>query len=507
MTKLTKVTRGVTAADPTVRRDLAKTGMVKDIGVPYGQSNAQGQPYTTEGALSWINPLAEMFDGSNVVPLSNSMPTPDSGTFGGSAWPAFANEYIERTGRPIVLVNCAKGGQSIAQLSKGTSNYSNMLDWIAATTAAIEADGDTVGEVFLLFNQGEQDQVLDTPYHDYYNALSQLWADVVADTQVTKMFLWTLGLYLSTDIRGAWGVQLAQRHFCGTTPGVVLAYDDLGGFTQDSGLRFGAHYTMAGYNLMGVEGAKTVAFSILNNGAEAAPYASSAGSVRRSYFQRHYEAGGIFTKVADNGDNLDWTYANGAGATASFITEVNSTADPLNLRLQLAAPASQIQGYNSKMEDVYERLGLRSHVSVSRNANNVADDYVNISFSFSTLPLRVRMAVDPKTVDSASLGSAWSSLFGEGGITLTDPDIVGRVIINHPNGSAGLGWGSPQLTTAKSVGVDSGATSSQVRVYDGGGALVNDEVAVFLPNAVVPHGTLPIGTTFSADVCFATYQT
>ena len=467
-----------------------------DVFLIYGQSNAQGQPASSTGALSWIAATAEMWTGSALAPLSNAMPVPVGGTFTGSAWPAFANEYFERTGRRAVYVNVARGSQSIADLSKPGANYTNMLDWVTDAKDAIVARGDTVGRICVLFVGGEQDQVLGTSYEVHRSALDQLWSDLKADTGATHLAIWPLGRYTSASVRSAWAIQEAQLAFAKTEPDAFIAYDGVMGFSPENGLSDGVHYTMPGYNLMGREGAKTVAAILFDNGTEGAEAPRLHGQLRYSSFQRQSRAAAVIAKSA--GGPFDWV--NTRGGSGSFIRSIDAATDANQLRLMLSMPAQQYLEFSSEAEKAGQERGLIPCVQVITDADSLADDYIGVSFVMRNVPLRVNLSTG--AIDASALGTAYNTMV-TAVVTATFPS-TGNCTLTHP-AIIGVATGSIRGDTARQLRVNSSSTTTSVRVRDGAGTLVNDEVAIILPAIIIPHANIPTGYTFSVGVTFNGY--
>lgn len=468
-----------------------------DLFIIYGQSNAQGQPASTVGALSWITASAEMWSGTAIVPLSNTMPVPVGGAFGGSAWPAFANEYNAQTGRRAVYVNAARGSQSIADLSKPGTNYTNMLTWVDATKAAITARGDVMGRISVLWCQGERDQALGTTYDTYRSTLAQLWTDLKVDIGATKLAIWPLGRYTSASVRQAWPVQEATLAFAMTTPDAFVAYGGVSGFSSENGMSDGVHYTMAGYNLMGRMGAKTTAAMLFDNATEDAETPRLYGQVRYSSWQRQSRASAVITR--GSGGTYDWT--NTRGASGSFIRSIDAATDANELRLMLAMPAQQYLEFLAEPERDGKQRGLVPCVRVISGTDSVADDYIGVSFAFQSLPIRVNMTAG--TIDISSFGTAYNTAFA--GMVTASFSSTGNVTLTHPE-IIGLPHGSIRGDTGRQLRVNSsGTTSTIIRLRDGAGTLVNDEVTIVLPNLIVPHANIPTGYRFSVGLTFNGY--
>ncbi len=482
----------------TETRNKASSNLV-DVFLIYGQSNARGTASITTGAPSYITGMAKMYNGSALVDLEVNMPTQNDGTSSGSAWAAFANEYVARTGRRCVFANCAKGSQSIQDLQKGESNtnYSGLIDWHDEIVALIASEGDVVGNVSILFNQGEQDQSISTTYSNYLSLIAQLWTDIKLDTTSARFFLWELGLSLSSSIRGAWAIQGAQRDFCNDTTDSYLVYDKLGGFNSSNGLSDNAHYTQVGYNKMGREGAISVAGVLFDEGAESDNIPGRNGELKLSTFQSWQYATVTFTKTASG-----WTFNNTQGRSGSLIFELDDTSDQNELRLRVATPVSQYINYTATADQRQAARGLIPCVRVVSNSDGIANDYVGVQFVMDMIPIRAELAA--QTLDVGSLGTSpnYSSILN----SITPTWGVGSLDLSTPNQN-GLPFGAIRGSTGKHLRINSsGLDTTNVRLTDISDSPVNDSLNITLNNVEIPIADVPVGVEFSVGLVFSTYR-
>lgn len=471
---------------------------VVDVFLIYGQSNARGTASITEGAPSYISDRAKMYNGTSIVDLEVNMQTQNNGTSSGSAWAAFANEYIARTGRRCVFANCANGSQSIQDLQKGeaNTNFSGLVSWHNSIISLISSSGDSVGNVSILFNQGERDQAISTTYESYIASINQLWSDIKSDTSSTMIFLWELGLSLSSSIRGAWPVQSAQKYFCNDNSDAFLVYSGLGGFNSSNGLSDNTHYTQVGYNKMGREGAISVAGIVFDEGAEGSDIPESNGSIQLSTFQSWQYATACFTKSASG-----WTFNNGEGRSGSFIFELNDTTDLNELRLKVSTPLNQYIHYSATAEQSSAVRGLTPCARVESNSDQISNSFIGVKFVMSSIELRANLS--NQTIDVASLGSSFSSIIN----SIVPTWGTGSLDLQTPRQN-GLPSGAIRGSTGKHLRVNSsGYSTTSVRLTDINDAPVNDEVNVILSNVEIPLSDVPIGTEFSVGVIFSTFRT
>lgn len=482
----------------SINRSAQVDNGVADVFLVYGQSNAFGTPSNSVGEIQYINEKAFMYDGANIVPLLNSaMPSQNGGVSIGSAWAAFANEYISRTGRACVFVNCAKGSQSITELSKGeaNTNYSGLVAWHNGVIAALTANNNTVGRVSIVFNQGEQDQVLATSHTDYFNKVVQLWADIKADTTATKFFLWTLGTSLSSPLPQGLPIKTAQRRFAESNDDVIIAYDSLGAFSDENGLREGTlHYSQRGYNMMGTEGAKSVVEHFYNESAQESQAAlANYGYLSLDKNIRFQTATGVIKKVGGS-----WVFSNTVGRGASGIVGVDES-DPTQLKLLLPQPATQVVTSLCNVGDTELQRNLFVSNGDVANTDELAVPFIPIKFSHSPT-IRVKFANG--TIDVAASGVTYSSTLNS---YSADFSAVGTLVLTHPETSL-LSTGSVRDGVSDGVRVVGGATQTTVKCYSGGTTTYDGEVVLQMNQVQLPHADVPEGVEFSVFVVYSLYR-
>ena len=227
-----------------------------DLFIVYGQSNALG--YGNSNVFDYDreeqDPNAVRWDGTKLAPMYWKMPSSSGGVSSGNAWTAYTKRYGELSNRKAVIIPCAKGETSIAELSKGTTPYTNMLSWVDSCKTYLTNNGYTVGRVSVLFSQGETDVVNGTTRSSYLTSAGQLWSDLKTDTGAEVLIISSLG---STETQGEAKcsyIRLAQYHWAKTNHDVVIGFDNAKAFTQENSLlrSDGVHYTLRGYHLMGL---------------------------------------------------------------------------------------------------------------------------------------------------------------------------------------------------------------------------------------------------------------
>ena len=256
-----------------------------DIVLVYGQSNAvgfAGQPgvpavdnYATPAPLSGAYNYDPATD--SIVTISNTMNHLnyiDEGTASrGNAWTAFANEWISLTGRKCVVVNGARGGTSISQLSRGAGvgpkdYYQIMVDGNRSARDAMQRQGLEAGNTYLVFHQGETDMTLGTTFEAYKASLRQLFIDLKSDIpQLSKIGVCIVGCPSSRNQFDWDRIQSAQWQAVDNNENASVIYDGCPSFDLYSKQYNAAdqtHYSQRGYNQMG-KGAATGLFEWVGN--------------------------------------------------------------------------------------------------------------------------------------------------------------------------------------------------------------------------------------------------
>lgn len=239
-----------------------------DLYLVAGQSNAEGRG---DQALSpAVDPAYgyEYVSGATVVSLDD----PVGGADTGSAWPAFANSMLAKRLHPLCITESAVGGTSLlAEAQEGNGDWSDTgtLTGLAITKAEdaldeLTADGHTPTLRAILWHQGESDAAnsalaagaLTTAYKA---ALLDLHDRFKVGLGEVPMCIFRLGTVASGDDTKYAAIRTAQDQACAEREDMIMAYTDTVNF-PDWGFHSDTwHYTQAGLNLMGTEGADPIA--------------------------------------------------------------------------------------------------------------------------------------------------------------------------------------------------------------------------------------------------------
>jgi hypothetical protein len=235
---------------------------IYDVLIVYGQSNAAGEAATggdTTGFPTML-PKSKMynFNTKQIETLTQNIPSSSGVNSTGHAWGEFANTWQRETGRGCVVVNCARGAQAIAALTKGASSgssdyYGLLVSAVASVKQQMKNQNLTMGKLFVVWHQGETDMTNGTPWQTYKNSLAGLIDVLATDISFDFFGICTVGSPTTRSERSWSTIQTAQRYVAQGRPTVGIVFDGCSSFkAADNSLGGdGTHYTQTGYNTMG----------------------------------------------------------------------------------------------------------------------------------------------------------------------------------------------------------------------------------------------------------------
>lgn len=349
--------------------------VVYDIFVTYGQSNSAGEAILSGDTSGFPDPLSNSlmydFKDGTIKPIIQNVVSSSGVASSGHAWGEFENEWYRLSGRGSVEIHCGRGAMSIAQLSKGSTYYTLLVNAVASAKQAMAAAGLPIGKTYVLFHQGESDMSAGTTYNAYRDKFIALIDDLKADINFDLFCNFTVGCPGNRTEESWAAIQNAQRWVCNNKTNAVTVFDGCPSFlkgddnigTTDGGV----HYTQRGYNTMGREGAKGL-WSIVKGGASnktstdlvqysnfAPPWTRSklvAGTIKYSNGKAKWvllskdtnsewkisnahklvvsNDGEYFSvEIADNAEN--WFYATAGVNRATSLTGIRAYAEPLKV--------------------------------------------------------------------------------------------------------------------------------------------------------------------------------
>ncbi|MCM2675904.1 sialate O-acetylesterase [Alkalicoccobacillus plakortidis] len=198
----------------------------------------------------------------------------------GSLVSAFINEYYSITHLPIVAVSASKGGSSIDEWQPGTPYLNDSIDRLHTAKEWLESNGYEVRRLFMVWCQGETDALV--PKSSYVPKLTNMIEEML-EQGVERCYLIRIGNKEGTDLYKSM-IEI-QTDFCKSYPHATLVSTLYAGMTSDQ-LNLmkddGIHYTQEGYNRVGEEAGRNVAFHI-NNRKEPCMYDPEYGELYFSY--------------------------------------------------------------------------------------------------------------------------------------------------------------------------------------------------------------------------------
>ena len=348
---------------------------VYDIIVTYGQSNSAGEAILsgdTSGFPAAL-PKSLMYDFSDgaIKPIIQNVVSSSGVASSGHAWGEFENEWYRLSGRGSVEIHCGRGATTIAQLSKGTTYYTLLVNAVTSAKQAMISAGLPVGKTYVMYHQGESDMTAGTTYNAYRDSFIALIDDLKTDINFDLFCNFTVGCPGNRTEESWAAIQNAQRWVCNSKTNAVTVFDGCPSFLKGDGnigtTDGGVHYTQRGYNTMGREGARGL-WSLVKGGASnktstdlaqysnfAPPWTRAklvAGTIKYSNDNAKWvllskevnsewkvsnahklvvsNDGEYFSvEIADNAEN--WFYAAAGVDRATAITGVRSYAEPLRV--------------------------------------------------------------------------------------------------------------------------------------------------------------------------------
>lgn len=238
---------------------------VYDVIVTYGQSNSAGEAALSGDTSGFPAPLPKslMYDFTDGVikPIIQNMVSSTGVASSGHAWGEFANEWYRLSGRGSVVVHCGRGAASLAQLSKaptGSGYYELLVSAVNDAIARMSTQGLTLGKVYVLFHQGEADQLNETPFDTYRGLFVALIDNLASDIPMARFANCTVGCPKNRPEYTWQTIQNAQRYVVNGRDIAVTAFDGCPSFLNRDGNvgTEGVHYTQKGYNTMGAGAAR-----------------------------------------------------------------------------------------------------------------------------------------------------------------------------------------------------------------------------------------------------------
>ena len=273
----------LTLADGSVFKiPYSSESRVVDLFIFMGQSNMSGRgvaseaPQVPEGwgyeykAISDPGKLLHMVEPFGLNEDNATSGVDDSnGTNGtkrkGSSVSALTIAYYQHTDVPVVGVSCSKGGTSTTFWLPGTKPLNDAIARQLAAEQWLADNGYTVRNNYMFWLQGENDMSMSPD--TYRSNMISIVKEMINKTGVTNCMMLRVGQQNTATAAKKNNIIEVQTELCQTYTEFVMASTLTAGFVDDGLLKDTWHYTQEGYNILGTDAGKNVAF-YANNGIE-----------------------------------------------------------------------------------------------------------------------------------------------------------------------------------------------------------------------------------------------
>lgn len=443
---------------------------VYDLIVTYGQSNSAGEAALSGDTSGFPDPLERSlmydFTDNTIKPIIQAIVSSSGVTSSGHAWGEFANEWYRQSGHGSVVVHCGRGATSLQQLSKGQSGgyYEKLVSAVAATKSKMIDTGMPIGKIFVIFHQGETDQLNGTTFDVYRALMVALLDDLVADIGMDLFANCTVGCP-SNRTEQSWAtIQNAQRYVCNGRDFAVTAFDGCPSFLNRDGNvgTEGVHYTQKGYNTMGFGAARGL-WSVFKGGKKTKTEVDllqyTANNVSPSLRAKHCAASARVSSVTNS-----WAILNRMNDTGTMrpanINTVTNAPDGNSLYFTIADNASAWFDFNCGMSRDAVTMGLYNIVE----RFNTGTDYNLRMIFYADITIIVNV-----NTGELRYGRVPSALPAWMAANITATGSSGKAVINHgatDSISTATHYGSATSTADPNVTVSIYTPSTtQTQVY------------------------------------------
>ena len=253
-----------------------------DLFIFMGQSNMSGfggdatlAPEVPEGwgyeykAISNPDGLLHMVD-----PFGLNEDNTDSGVSGtkraGTLVPAFTNAYYENTGIPVVGVSCSRGSTDTDFWMPRGKPLEDAINRHLSAENWLRENGYVIRNNYMVWLQGESDS--GKSVKAYKSNLIDITREMISRTGVTNCMIIRIGK--QNPVTSSFDKVIQAQTELSKEYGEFVMASTLAVTFPDEGLMSdGVHYTQEGYNLLGADAGKNVAYYV-NNGQEPSMYDS-----------------------------------------------------------------------------------------------------------------------------------------------------------------------------------------------------------------------------------------
>lgn len=503
---------GVTAskiANNVITTEYLEAPDVYDVIVTYGQSNSAGEAALSGDTSGFPAPLPKslMYDFTDGVikPIIQNMVSSTGVASSGHAWGEFANEWYRLSGRGSVVVHCGKGAKSIAQLSKAPTGEGYYELLVAAVNNAISrmvTQRLTLGKVYVLFHQGETDQLNETPFDTYRGLFVSLIDNLTSDIPMARFANCTVGCPKNRPEYTWQTIQNAQRYVVNGRDIAVTAFDGCPSFLNRDGNvgTEGVHYTQKGYNTMGAGAARGL-WSIEKGGIKTKTNDDilqySANNVAPWLRAKHCSAAARYASSTSSWQILNLNNDTGVMRPSNF-SKVSPAADGNSLLFTVSDNAAcwfDYTAYMNRNELVAGLYAIADRSNVGKDYNLRVAIYADIELIVNMNNGEIRYGRVPATPPAWVSSTVTASVTSAGNILLTHGAST-RIPIACYYSTSTL------ADTSATVGVY--APSSTTTVVQSANVATSPWVVVSLRGVLVkPSALQSLGTTIFVSGTYA----
>ncbi|EGI3952305.1 hypothetical protein H3428_000233 [Escherichia coli] len=427
---------GVTAskiASNVIATEYLESPDVYDIFVTYGQSNSAGEAILSGDTSGFPDPLPKslMYDfrDGTIKPIIQNMVSSSGVASSGHAWGEFANEWYRLSGRGAVVVHCGRGATSISQLSKspvGDGYYELLVSSVNNTLARMNTQELPVGKVYVLFHQGETDQLNGTSFDTYRGLFVALIDNLASDIPMARFANCTVGCPKNRPEYTWQTIQNAQRYVVNGRDIAVTAFDGCPSFLNRDGNvgTEGVHYTQKGYNTMGAGAARGL-WSVEKGGVKTKTKEDilqySTNNVAPWLRAKHCAAAARFAASTSSWQLLNVNNNDGVMRPSNFC-KVSTAADGNYLLFTVSDNAACWFDYTAYMDRSQLTTGL---YAIADRFNSEGDYnlrvtiYADIEIIINVNTGEIRYGRKPTTPPAWVSSTVTSSVTSSGNVTLT----------------------------------------------------------------------------------------
>ncbi|HAJ6530145.1 TPA: hypothetical protein HNC63_10405 [Escherichia fergusonii] len=427
---------GVTAskiASNVIATEYLESPDVYDIFVTYGQSNSAGEAILSGDTSGFPDPLPKslMYDfrDGTIKPIIQNMVSSSGVASSGHAWGEFANEWYRLSGRGAVVVHCGRGATSISQLSKspvGDGYYELLVSSVNNTLARMNTQELPVGKVYVLFHQGETDQLNGTSFDTYRGLFVALIDNLASDIPMARFANCTVGCPKNRPEYTWQTIQNAQRYVVNGRDIAVTAFDGCPSFLNRDGNvgTEGVHYTQKGYNTMGAGAARGL-WSVEKGGVKTKTKEDilqySTNNVAPWLRAKHCAAAARFAASTSSWQLLNVNNNDGVMRPSNFC-KVSTSADGNYLLFTVSDNAACWFDYTAYMDRSQLTTGLYAiadRFNLEGDYNLRVTIYADIEIIINVNTGEIRYGRTPTTPPAWVSSTVTSSVTSSGNVTLT----------------------------------------------------------------------------------------